>query len=139
MSQPRHSPRTCRIWPDPATLLVQSAASLQRFATGSDGAFARKRAFIYRALPLDRRPVNRAPRERSRQAIPSEDSLTKLTKRRSGEADQKPRLSRIIFSNGDLGDLPELVPVRPVDARIATMLQNPVAACATDRASRISV
>ena len=36
----RHSPRTCRIPPERAQLLVQSAASLQRFALGSDAARA---------------------------------------------------------------------------------------------------
>ena len=35
---PYHSSRTRRNRPDPATLLVQSAASLQRFAFGSDAA-----------------------------------------------------------------------------------------------------
>ena len=34
----RHSPRTCRIPPERGYLLVQSAASLQRFASGSDAA-----------------------------------------------------------------------------------------------------
>jgi hypothetical protein len=33
---PHHSPRTCRIRPECACLLVQSTASLQRFAYGSD-------------------------------------------------------------------------------------------------------
>ncbi len=33
---PRHSPRTCKIPPEWARLLVQSTASLQRFADGSD-------------------------------------------------------------------------------------------------------
>jgi len=33
-----HSSRTYRIQPDTATLLAQSAASLQRFAAGSDAA-----------------------------------------------------------------------------------------------------
>ncbi len=36
----RHSPRTCRIPPERRYLLVQSAASLQRFALGSDAASA---------------------------------------------------------------------------------------------------
>ncbi len=35
---PHHSPRTCEIPPECASLLVQSAASLQRFAPGSDAA-----------------------------------------------------------------------------------------------------
>ena len=35
---PRHSPRPCEIPPDCAYLLDQSAASLQRFASGSDAA-----------------------------------------------------------------------------------------------------
>ena len=35
---PRHSPRPCKIPPERAYLLVQSAASLQRFASGSDSA-----------------------------------------------------------------------------------------------------
>ncbi len=65
----------------------------------------------------------------------SEDSLTKLTKRRAGEADQKPRLSRIIFSNGDLGDLPESVLVHPVDAQIPMKLRLPAAAYTAGRAS----
>ena len=34
----RHSPRTCKIPPERACLLVQSTASLQRFASGSDSA-----------------------------------------------------------------------------------------------------
>ena len=36
----RHSRRTCRIPPERALLMVQSAASLQRFASGSDSANA---------------------------------------------------------------------------------------------------
>ncbi len=35
---PRHSPGTCKIPPERGCLLVQGAASLQRFASGSDAA-----------------------------------------------------------------------------------------------------
>ena len=41
---PRHSPRTCRIPPECCYLLVQGAASLQRFAPGSDAAASQRRS-----------------------------------------------------------------------------------------------